>query len=76
MSAAPRILAVFAAFALVAWLVVRCTDEQPPNSVPICIDNPRIDPDNDKNGPRASESAGDATPYAGTPGAAVGKVCR
>ncbi|MBW4696905.1 MAG: hypothetical protein KME03_03180 [Aphanocapsa lilacina HA4352-LM1] len=73
---APRILAIFAAFALVAVLVVRCTDGQPPDSVPVCIDNPRIDPDNDQNGPRASESASDATPYVGTPGAASGKLCR
>ncbi|UFP97115.1 hypothetical protein [Gloeobacter morelensis] len=75
MSAASRILTIFAAFALVAFVVVRCTGE-PPGNPPLCIDNPRIDPDNDKNGPRATESASDATPYAGTPGAAVSTVCR
>ncbi|UFP94953.1 hypothetical protein [Gloeobacter morelensis] len=36
-----------------------------------CVDNPRFNPDNDENGPRASESWSDSTPYVGTSSAGL-----
>ncbi|AGY60282.1 hypothetical protein [Gloeobacter kilaueensis] len=32
-----------------------------------CVDNPKVNPNNDHSGPRASEEHSDATPHAGTP---------
>ncbi|WP_164928752.1 hypothetical protein [Gloeobacter violaceus] len=40
-----------------------------------CIDNPKFHPANDGNGPRASESYSDSTPYAATPAILASEAC-